>query len=327
MSKYILVTGGAGFLGSYVVKELLDKGKKVIIVDNLQMKGGLAYVNPKAIFIKESITNLFLYQILDRYEIEGVYHLAAQTSGEDSYNNPQEDILTNSYGTWLIANYCKNKKIPRLIYTSTSAVYGSACKDIVNEETPPQPDSIYGVSKYTGEFFIKQLLKNSETNYTIFRLTNSYGPGENLNYVKKGVVSIYSSFVWRKEPINVRGSLERFRDLLFVEDNVEALIKAYDMPITYNKTYLLSTGEKIYFRELVSKIISASGNKEDYPVIISEATIGDTPGFHADISKIKKEMGWEPKHNLDQGLKKYFEWINKVPVVNDISPYHPFLIK
>ena len=260
MADSILVTGGAGFIGSYVVNGLLEKGHKVIIVDNLKYKkGGLGYVNPKATLIKEDITNSFLYQILDSYKIDAVYHLASQTSGEDSYRNPQEDILINAYGTWLIANYCKNRKIKRLIYTSTSAIYGDACKDVVNEETPIQPESIYGVAKYAGELFIKQLLKDSETKYTIFRLTNNYGPGENLNYIKKGMVSIFCGFVWKEEPINVKGSLDRFRDFLFVEDCIEALIKAYDCERTYDNIYLLSTGKKIYVRELVSEIIKQIG--------------------------------------------------------------------
>lgn len=322
----ILVTGGAGFIGSYVTKELLDKGKKVIIVDNLQPKGGLAYVNPKAEFIEGDITEPSLYKNLDNYGFEGVYHLAAQTSGEDSYKDPKSDILTNSYGTWLIANYCKEREIPRLIYTSTSAVYGSACKDIVDEETQVQPDSIYGVSKHAGELFLKQLLNESETKYTIFRLTNNYGPGENLNYRKKGMVSIYCSYAWRKEPIHIKGSLDRFRDFLFVEDSVEALIDVYDEEKTYNETYILSSGEKIYVRDLVSKVIAHSGKDIGFFVSVSEETPGDTLGFHADISKIRRDLGWEPRHSLDEGLRKYFEWIKKVPVVDDISSYHPFLI-
>ncbi|MEK6927748.1 MAG: GDP-mannose 4,6-dehydratase [Nanoarchaeota archaeon] len=323
----ILITGGAGFVGSYLVEELIKRGNKVIIVDILQKKGGLAYVNPRAVFINLDITNPFLYQVLDSYHIDGVYHLAAQTSGEDSYRDPSSDIQVNAYGTWLIANYCKNRKIKRLIYSSTSAVYGSACKEIVDEETLISPDSIYGVSKYSGELFIKQLLRDSETKYTIFRLTNNYGPGENLNFTKKGMVSIFCSFVWRGEPINVRGRLDRFRDFLFVEDTVAALLKAYDCDKTFNNLYVLSTGKKVFVSQLVEQIIQASGKSKDYPVIISEGTPGDTNGFHADISKVKRDLDWEPRYTLEQGLKKYFEWINKVPLVEDISKYHPFLVK
>ena len=324
MKKYILVTGGAGFIGSYVVEGLIKKGHNVLIVDDFKDNSAIFYVNPKAEFIRKDITDPFLFQLLDEYEIEGVYHLASQTSTEGSFMNPSRDILTNSYGTWLIANYCKNRKIKRLIYSSTSAVYGDGCKEIVDEETSIQPNSIYGVSKYGGELFIKQLFKNSQSKYTIFRFANIYGPGENFNYAGKGMIKIFSSFIWKKKPIVVKGSLERFRDFLFVEDLVEALIKSYDCENAYNQVYVLSSGKKVLLGELIPQIIRASGNSQDYPVIISDGTKGDTHGFHADISKIKRDLNWEPKHDLGTGLKKVFEWISKVPHVDDLSEYHPF---
>lgn len=325
--RYILVTGGAGFIGSYVVEGLIKKGYKVLIVDDFKKGSALFYVNPKAEFIKRDITDPFLFQILDRYEIEGVYHLAAQTSTESSFMDPSSDIHINSYGTWLIANYCKNRNIKRLIYSSTSAVYGDGCEEIVDEKTDPKPNSIYGVSKYSGELFIKQLFKNSESKYTIFRFANIYGPGENLNYMGKGMAGIFSSFIWKKEPIIVKGSLERFRDFLFIEDTAEALIKAYDCENAHNQVYVLSSGKKVFLKELIKEIIKVSGNPEDYPVVISTGTIGDTHGFHADISKVKRDLEWEPRHSLSEGLKKFFEWINEVPILEDITKYHPFILR
>jgi len=325
----ILVTGGAGFVGSQVVQKLLDDNREVVILDHLKTKkGGLGYVNPNAELVKKDITDSSFYKDLDNHKFDGIYHLAAQACGEDSYSNPNgEDLMINSHGTWLVANYCKTRDINRLIYTSTNAVYGHACKDIVDEKSDIEPASIYGVSKYAGELFIKQLLRDSQTNYTIFRLTNIYGPGENLNYQKKGLVSILCSFPWKKEPVNFRGSLERYRDLLYINDAVEALVKSYDSEKTFNEVYILSSGEKTYFKDLLSKVLHHSGNDDDYPITFSEGTPGDMFGFHADISKIKRDLDWEPKTSVDEGLRKYFDWINKVPVTEDISPYHPFLVK
>jgi UDP-glucose 4-epimerase len=324
---HILVIGGAGFIGSYVVEELIKKGHKVLIVDNLKKNNCLFYVNPLAEFICKDITDPFTFQVLDGYEIDGVYHLAAQTSTEGAYADPASDILTNSYGTWLVANYCKNRKIKRLIYSSTSAVYGSACKDVVDEETVVEPNSIYGVSKYSGELFVKQLLNGSDTKYSIFRFANIYGPGENLNFMGKGMVGIFCSFIWKKKPIVVRGSLERFRDFLYISDMVEALITAYGCDNAHNQVYVLSSGKKVYLKELIEKIVYASGSPIDYPVVIAQETLGDTHGFHADISKIKRDLGWEPKHSLEEGLRKFFDWMNKVPIVEDITKYHPLNMK
>ena len=327
MKKYILVTGGAGFIGSYLVDGLIKKGHNVLIVDDLKGDSALFYINPKAEFIKKDATDPFLFQILDRYEIEGVYHLVAHTTTEGSFTNPHLSINTNSYSTWLIANYCRNRKIKRLIYSSTCAVYGDVSEDVINEKTPINPNSTYGSTKYAGELFIKQLLKNSESKYAIFRFTNIYGPGENLNFAEKGMIKLFSSYIWRKEPIIVKGSLERFRNFLFVEDIVEALIKAYDCENTYDQTYILSSGEKIYLKDLIPEIIKSSGNPPNYPVMVSEGTKGDFHGFHADASKAKRDLNWEPKYSLSDGLKKFFDWINKVPVLEDITKYHPFAIR
>ena len=168
--KHVLVTGGAGFIGAYLVKRLIDLKIEVTIIDNLQNVGGISYVHPKAKFINGDICDGSIYPKLQNLNIDTVYHLAAQSAGEPSYDNPKFDILTNSYGTYLVAKFCKDNKINRLIYTSTVAVYGDNNHGILDENSPIGPDSIYGVSKYSGEMFIEQMLKNSETKYTIFRV-------------------------------------------------------------------------------------------------------------------------------------------------------------
>lgn len=321
--SHIVVTGGAGFIGSYLVDGLLREGYKVIIVDDLKRGSALFYIHPAAIFIQKDILDLSLYQDLNAYDIHGIYHLAAQTSTEGSYQDPSADILTNSYGTYLLARYCRERKIQRLIYSSTSAIYGIACKDAVDETTIPEPNSIYGVSKYSGELFVRQLAHDSDTNYTIFRFTNIYGPGENLNYLGKGMVGIFCSFVWKQEPILVRGSLDRFRDFLYVEDLVNALILSYDHPKAINQIYVASSGKKVYLHELIPAILVAAGESVDYPVIVGEGTPGDAHGFHSNIDKITTELGWSPRTDLEEGLRRFFDWIHEVPVQNDITSYHP----
>ena len=176
--NHVLVTGGAGFIGAYLVKRLIDMNVRVTIVDNLQDVGGISYVHPKANFINADICDTSLYLQLKKLNIDTVYHLAAQSAGEPAYDDPKFDILTNSYGTYLIAKFCKDNNVARLIYTSTVAVYGNSIDGILDENSKISPDSIYGVSKYSGEMFIKQMLHNSQTKYTIFRVFNTYGPGE-----------------------------------------------------------------------------------------------------------------------------------------------------
>ena len=320
--KTILITGGAGFIGAYLAERLM-KDYHVVIVDNLKTIGGIAYANSKADFFHCDICDKSTYEKLDKYEFEAIYHLAAQSAGESAYDDPKYDILSNSYGTWMMANYCKEKSIKRFIYTSTVAVYGSEGNEGFEESSPIKPDSIYGVSKYSGELFIKQLLNGTKTKYTMFRIFNGYGPGENLNYRKKGMVSIYASYIWRNEPILVKGSVNRFRDYTYIEDVIDILYAALHHEKSYNSIYNLSTGVKIIVKDLLKAMIKASGKSEDYEIIKGSSTPGDSFGTHAVIDKLMKDFNWSPKFSIEQGLERYFQWINNVPVVDDLSPWHP----
>lgn len=324
--KHILVTGGAGFIGAYIVRELINNGYKVVIVDTLRDVGGISYIHPKAEFLNMDICDLNLFDKLRDYTFEAVYHLAAQSAGEPSYDNPKFDALTNSYGTLLIAKFCKENNIPKLIYTSTVAVYGNTNEGSLNENSPIVPDSIYGVSKYAGELYVKQNLRNSNTNFTIFRVFNTYGPGENLAFSKKGMVSIYISYLWKKEPILVKGSLDRYRDFTFIDDTVKAILLSQDSNISNGKTYNLSSGIKTTVKELLDQIFIAFGEKVSYPVKEMQGTPGDSFGFHADISKLNEELSWYPATSLEKGLKYYADWVKCIPSVESLSSSHPFKI-
>ncbi len=321
--KTILVTGGAGFIGVHLVNRLLKEGHKVVIVDILRSVGGISYVNPGADFLEYDICDKNLYKELDKYTFDSVYHLAAQSAGESAYDDPKFDIMTNSYGTWCIAEYCRKNNIKRLIYTSTVAVYGSSLKSAFSESSPIAPDSIYGVSKYSGELFVKQILGNTDSEYTIFRLFNTYGPGENLNYRKKGMVSIYASYIWKDEPVVVKGSLNRHRDFTYIKDTVEILYRALNNATSYGKTYNLSSGEKYDIKGLLAMMIEVSGKPSDYEIIETKGTPGDSFGTSAVTDALVRDFKWTPAFSLKEGLMEYFKWINSVPVKDDLTGYHP----
>jgi len=318
----ILVTGGAGFLGAHLVNRLIESGKKVVIVDILRATGGISYVHPEAVFLKYDICDCKLYKKLEDFKFDAVYHLAAQSAGEPSYSDPHFDIQTNAFGTCLISKYCFEKEIPRLIYTSSVAIYGSADGKLV-ESCPANPDSNYGVSKYSGELFVRQWLRNSKTKHTIFRVFNTYGPGENLNYLKKGMVSIYAGFIWKNEPIIVKGKLRRHRDFLYIDDNIDVLLKSLSEPKTFNKTYNLSSGEKTIIRDLLGMMLEIAEKPKNYSIQEMSGTPGDSFGTNASIEKLKDDLKWSPKFSLKEGLTKYFEWIKQLPIIDDLSGFHP----
>lgn len=325
--NHALVTGGAGFLGAYLVKRLIEMKIKVTIVDTLQDVGGISYVHPKANFINADIRDTSLYLQLKKLNIDTVYHLAAQSAGEPSYDDPKLDILANSYGTYLLAKFCKDNNINRLIYTSTVAVYGNTVNGILDENSEINPDSIYGVSKYSGEMYIKQTLHDSDTKYTIFRVFNTYGPGENLNFQKKGMASIYIGYTWKKQAISVKGSLDRYRDFTYIDDNIDALISCQSNPKSFGEVYNLSSGEKIIVKDLLNSILIAFNLPMDYDVIELPGTPGDSFGFHSNPEKIKRDLNWEPKVGLAEGLKEYYKWVNVIPVTEKLDDYHPFVTR
>jgi UDP-glucose 4-epimerase len=260
---------------------------------------------------------------LAHFDFDVVYHLAAQTSGEKSQFNPRLDMDANSLGTLLATKFAVENNVKHFIYMSTSAVYGPACVDVVDELTPPQPNSVYGINKLAGEYFVKQASHNHGLDYTVLRLTNCYGPGEDVHIMNKGMVSIFCSMAWKKEPIHSRGSKDRFRNFIHVVDVINALnlVRCNDMAI--GEMFLLSTGKKITVERLISAVCEGFDLPKEYPIIYEGSTSGDTFGFHADISKIKRVLGWRPSITIEDGIRGYAKYLSEIPVDADLSLYHP----
>ena len=325
MKKYrILVTGGAGFIGSHLTERLINLGHKVLVVDILKSQGGIPFVNKKCKFVKGDISKISIIKKIELWRPEIIYHLAAQSAVEPAYDDPKFDILTNTYGTFLICNLAKNLNIKKFIYTSSAAAIGNNSKKIMNENVKVNPDSLYGITKYNGEILVKQVLGSTKTQTVVFRLFNTYGPGENLNNLKKGMVSIYSSYVWRKKPIIVKGSLKRYRDFVFIKDCIAILSKCVNKSFkNKNELFHLTMRENLTVEKLIKKILVASKKSSNYPVKIENNTKGDSFGFRSSNSKLMKTFKYKPKYNLNRGLKEYFKWIEKTPVKKNLKPYHP----
>ena len=321
--KKILVTGGAGFIGAHLVNKIIENKKyKVMIVDNLKTKGGIPYLNPSAKFYKGDILNKGTLKIIKKWKPEIIFHLAAQAGGEGSYDNPKKDYLINGYGTMELAKLAKDIKCKKFIYTSTVAVYGDSKKKIY-ENSKIDPDSFYGISKFAGEMFLKQTLKNTKTNVHIFRLFNTFGPGEDLRNTKKGMVGIYSYYVWQKKPILVKGSLNRYRNFMYIDDCVEVLYNSIGNKKLKNYEIInLTTGQKVTVKNLISKILKVNRIKK-YSLVSKKNTPGDSFGTHASTNLLKKKFIGLKFTELEKSLKKYFNWINKLPTNSKLKKYHP----
>ena len=202
--RRILVTGGAGFIGAHLTKNLLNLGYKVLVVDKLNLQGGIPFVNNKCKFIKGDITDLKIIKKIKSWKPQIIFHLAAQSAVETAYDNPKSDILTNSYGTYLISNLAKDLKIKKFIYTSTVAIYGNNSKKGVNEKSIPNPESLYGISKLSGEM-LSELVNNRDLpdHASIY---SAEGRGQGYDYIMNRLVNEKqledNYYVWTKETIS-----------------------------------------------------------------------------------------------------------------------------
>ncbi len=323
----ILVTGAAGFIGAHLVQKLIYLNHKVLSVDSLQTIGGIPYINPKSKFIKGNILDERTIQKIRKWKPEIIYHIAAQSGGESAYDDPKNDYLSNGYGTYLLCLLAKEIKVKKFIYTSSVAVYGSNPNNKIYENTEINPDSIYGVSKYAGEMFIRQILKKTNIQTLIFRVFNTYGPGENLNFLKKGMVSIYCSYLWRNKPILVKGSLKRFRNYQYIDDIINILVLSLkNKNLKKNEIINLSTAKAITVKNLL-RIILKINNKKSHKILETKGTPGDSFGYDASNKYLKSKFKNYKFISLEKGLKLYFNWINTVPKVKNLKKYHPFQFK
>ena len=219
----ILVTGGAGFIGSKLSKHLLDLGFNVYIIDNLTtgFKKNIPYGSN---FIKGDLSNDLVYKKIPK-DIKYIFHFAGQSSGEISFENPEYDLKCNVLSTLKILNWSKKNSIKRLIFSSSMNVYGNVENKKIDEKYPINPISFYGISKNVSEKYIK-IYSDLGVRSTILRLFNVYGPGQNLKNLKQGIISIYISYILDNKKLIIKGSINRFRDFVYIDDVIDACIRS-----------------------------------------------------------------------------------------------------
>lgn len=302
-----LVTGGAGFIGSHLSRRLLEDGWNVTILDNLST-GYRDNIPEGAEFYDVDISNEDFISKLPNTQYDVVFHLAAQSSGEISFDDSIYDFKTNSLSTLVLLDWCLKNNINRFIYTSSMSIYGDQDVQPVKTNFCPSPKSFYGAGKLASESYVN-LYSQMGINTTSLRLFNVYGPGQNMNNLRQGMVSIYMAYILKNQEILVKGSPDRYRDLVYIDDVVEAYIRCLDRPETYGKTYNVATGMKTTVKDLLNAELNAFGyDISKYPIKYGDSTPGDTFGISADMLTTKNDLCWEPRTTLDEGLKKMVKW-------------------
>ena len=295
----ILVTGGAGFIGSHITEYLVQRGDDVTVLDNLNTgrKENLAKINDKINFVNGDIRD---YKLLEKLvsDTAGVFHEAALASVQDSFNMKDEYFDVNVNGTENIFKLAKEYGF-KVVYASSSSVYGNPKKIPINEDDDRKPINPYAETKLDGEVLAK---KYSEMNVRVIglRYFNVFGPRQSKEYA--GVIKLFLEKIKQKIPPKINGDGLQTRDFVHIDDVVRANILAMDSNIKH-EFFNVGTGNSISILELANAIIRASSLSLE-PIHGPELS-GDVRATQADTTLIRKLLNWEPTIRLD-------DWVTKI---------------
>jgi len=293
-----IVTGGAGFIGAHLAARLLSEGWEVLVVDNLS-SGHERNIPAGADFIWMDLTNEDSLALLPTSGVDAVFHLASHVGQELSFENPIYDFKANALSTMILLKWCLSVKIRKFIFASTMNVYGDPAVLPVNESMDVAPPSPYSVGKISSEYLCR-IYNGFGIHTTCLRLFNVYG---------QGMVSIFMSYIAKGVPIHVRGSGDRFRDFIYIDDVVDVFMHSLDARAS-GKIYNVCTGVKTYVWELLDGIVQAFGKPVGaHPITFGEGTLKDQFGVYGDCSLLKSDFSWEPKIPLQTGLKRMADWV------------------
>ncbi len=306
----ILVTGGAGFIGSHLVDALIKKGHKVVVIDNLST-GFKSNLNPKATFYQVDICSAVIDKIFQKEKFDYLFHYAAQVDIRKSLQNPILDVEVNISGSLNLFRSCQKHGIKKIIFASSGgAIYGEQDFIPANERHPEMPISPYGVAKLSVEKYLHFYKEIYNIPYVAVRYSNVYGPRQNPKG-DSGVVAIFSEKLLKNEPVTIYGDGKQTRDYLYVVDGVNAALKALQSKAT--GAFNIGTGKETTVNQLYRMMKSRFATKSR--VIYSPFRAGEQRRSCIDYTKAKNYLGWKPAHDLDSGLnltlKYYAEKINK----------------
>ena len=303
--KYI-VTGGAGFIGSYIVKKLVARGDSVTVIDNLNTgkEENLESVRNKIVFLKDSVLNMSLLEKETR-NVDGIFHQAALASVQDSFSKRDEYYDVNVKGTENILKLSKKNNF-KVVYASSSSVYGNPEQIPIKESDAKNPINPYAETKLKKE---ELAIKYSEMGVKVIglRYFNVVGKGQSKEYA--GVLKLFLERIRDKLPPKVNGDGTQFRDFVYVEDVVNANILSMDSEISHG-FFNVGTNSSITILDLAKIIIKSSGLHIE--PVFGPALKGDVQGTIANIDLIKEKIGWKPTVVLE-------EWIDEIISTNKID--------
>ncbi len=306
--KKILITGGAGFIGSHLVEELVKKGFEIRVIDNLSTGKSENLAGLEAEFLrldiaKDDLTDAFK-------DIDIVYHLAAIGSVQRSIDSPPETTQVNTGGTMRVLQAARDAGVKKFIYASSSAVYGDSPTLPRKESQPAIPLSPYAASKLAGELYCYSMFRSAGLDTVSFRFFNVYGSRQDARSIYSAVIPRFMTQAIEGKPFTIYGDGLQSRDFTFVKDVVTTLIIAANTDSISGLTMNLATGKQttvIELAQMISKVVGITARFE-----FSPARSGEVRFSYADTSLARRKLGYSPKHLLEEGLKLTLEWFRNL---------------
>ena len=306
----ILITGGAGFIGSHLCEKYSKEGHTVLCLDNF-MSGNLTHIRHLLDYrnfklVKGDIRDFDLLEKIMR-DVDVVLHLAAQIHVDRSYIEPKLTYDVNVMGTQNVLEVARMYDAKKVIHASTSEVYGSALYVPIDEKHPLNAPHPYGASKIAADRMCYAYIQTYGMDISIVRLFNVFGPRQrDVGY--GGVISIFTRRVLSNVPPIIYGDGTQTRDYTYIKDAV----RAYDLVLNHNEPITepinFGTGKEVSINDLADKIIELCGKKGEIEPVHVEPRIGEVKRLIADATKAKNMLGWEPKYKLEKGLKEFIQW-------------------
>lgn len=305
MSTY-LVTGAAGFIGAALAKKLLDQNHKVVIIDNLST-GFRENIPEGCVSIIGNTHDRETIEQLSPFHFDAIFHIAGQSGGITSFDDPIYDLNSNVTSTLLLLDFAKKTGCKCFVYASSMSVYGDENPCPVFENSDKSPKTFYAVGKLASEGYMKMYSDNFGIKTTALRFNNVYGPGQNMANLRQGMVSIFLAQAISNRHVHVMGAKNRFRDFVFIDDVVNAcLLSANAQEEKLFNAYNVATNTKTTVEELIETMRKML--PFDFSVEYKGSTPGDQFGIYCDYSLIDQNIGWKPQYNLEQGLKIMIDW-------------------
>lgn len=307
---HVVITGGLGFIGSRIGIRLLSEGHKVTVLDNLTTP--VTKTLPGTDVVRVDLKDAAAVSAVKLPEADCLMHLAGPSSGMASAKDPVGTIADGYRLTYNALELAARLGARRVVFASSMNVYGNVRRDQnpVREDLPCIPISHYAIGKFANERLVEVFCTERGISFVNLRMFNVYGPGQNLARTDQGLVSIFTAMLMESPKAVARGSLDRFRDIVHIDDVVTAWVLCATQNGT-NGAFNVGSGEAITVRELILTIADELGLGKKLEIEVADGTPGDLFGICADVSALRAAAGFSPTIAPSEGIRQFVRWAVK----------------